>query len=73
MVKMTPSEVWEARVRRSGEAVAGSFAGWVDDVAARDRIILDAIDGGCRALDVARWAGLSKQRVTQIVAVVGAG
>jgi len=49
-------------------AVEGYYAAWHDEIEARDKIILEAVDEGWPAAQVARWAGVSPGRVIQIIA-----
>ena len=69
---MGNSSSFEVRLGEARIAVEGHFAGWHDEIEARDRIILEAIDEGWPPGKVARWAGVSAGRVVQIVARRGA-
>ncbi len=63
------SSDYEARLVKAADAVQASLDVWEDNVEERDAIILEALDRGAeQRTDVARWAGVSRTRVTQIVA-----
>jgi hypothetical protein len=59
---------FEQRLRAGAESVESSAALWRDRVVARDAVILEAIAAGLPRSHVARWARLSRVRITQIVA-----
>jgi hypothetical protein len=66
------SSSFEVRLGEARIAVQGHYAGWCDEIEARDRIILEADADGWPPAQIARWAGISAGRVTQIVARRGA-
>jgi hypothetical protein len=67
-VKVAKGSSIETRLADARMAVEGYYANWVDEIEARDRIILEAVDDGWSPGKVGEWAGLSGARVTQIVA-----
>jgi hypothetical protein len=69
---MAKSSSFELRLGEARIAVEGHFAGWHDEIEARDRIILEALNEGWPPGQVARWAGISPGRVVQILARRGA-
>lgn len=72
MAKSSAESSFEVRLGEARTAVEGHYAGWLDEIEVRDRIILEAIDEGWPKGRVARWAGVSAGRVVQIVARRGA-
>jgi len=56
------------RLMESRTYVDGAYAAWNDELETRDAIILEALDDGYAASRVAEWAGVSRGRLTQIVA-----
>jgi hypothetical protein len=62
----------EVRLSEARQAVEGHYGAWHDELEVRDHIILEAIDEGWPQGQVARWAGVSTARVTQIIARRGA-
>ncbi len=59
---------FEARLKAAADGVDAALESWEDEIEARDRIILEAMDAGMHRADVARWAKLTPARVTQVVA-----
>lgn len=58
----------EDRLRASAETCDALRCNYEDELEARDRIVLEAIDLGWGRSQVARWARFSPSRVTQIIA-----
>lgn len=69
---MAESSSFELRLGEARIAVEGHYAGWHDEIEARDSIILEALGDGWPPGKVARWAGISPGRVVQILARRGA-
>lgn len=63
-----PASSFQIRLEESARAVAGYKGQHDDEIEARDSIILEAVAEGCPVTLVARWAGISRPRVNQIVA-----
>lgn len=68
MAKSSAESSFEVRLGEARIAVEGHYAGWLDEIEVRDRIILEAIEEGWPKGKVARWAGVSAGRVVQIEA-----
>jgi len=62
---------YETLSTRAADAVEAALDVWEDAVEARDVLILEELNNGCRRVDVARWNRLSECRVTQILAAKG--
>jgi hypothetical protein len=58
----------ERRLRAAGELCDSLRTELEDELEARDRIILEAIDLGWGRSQVARWAKVSNTRITQVIA-----
>jgi hypothetical protein len=56
------------RIATTAERIAGLRAELEDECETRDRQILEAIDSGCTQGEVARWSGITKTRVRQVIA-----
>ena len=59
---------WADRFRAFADSIDGHSAALEDEVEARDRAIVEAIDLGWHRAKVAAWCRISKGRVTQIIA-----
>jgi len=70
--RMAKSSSFEVRLAEASAGVRGHYGAWQDELEARDRIVLEAYDDGWATGTIARWAGISPQRVVQIVARRGA-
>lgn len=62
----------EVRLAEASRSVAGYYAQWVDELSTRDHLVLEMADSGYSHGQVARAAGITPQRVLQIIAKVGA-
>lgn len=65
---MPKSSSFEVRLAEASAAVTGYYGAYLDELEARDAIILEALDEGWPPSQVARWAKVSHGRVVQIVA-----
>ncbi|MGD0880098.1 MAG: hypothetical protein ABSB09_00830 [Acidimicrobiales bacterium] len=58
---------FEDGLRAAAERIAGLRADLEDECRIRDRLILEALDGGVAQAQVARWAKIGETRVRQIM------
>lgn len=59
------------RLQRAATEVAGAKARERDELALRNRLIVEACDAGYTWRDVARWAGVTMPRIQQIIVAQG--
>lgn len=58
----------QSRLQEAARAVVGYKAQHDDEIEVRDAIILEAAQQAIAVSEIARWAGLSRPRVNQIIA-----
>lgn len=63
-----PAESMQIRLEESSAAVVGYGQQQEDEIAVRDEIILEAARAAVPVSLIARWAGLSRPRINQIIA-----
>jgi hypothetical protein len=63
-----PAQDLERRLTESAQAVRGFYASYVDEVEARDRLILAGSNAGYPHGRLAAWAGITPGRLNQIIA-----
>lgn len=56
-----------ARIRAAAMSAAAAKAVYDDDLAARNRLILEALDKGYQWRQVSAWSGLSMERLRQLI------
>lgn len=68
---MTDDSEMGRRLEMAGRAVAASRAVYEDNLALRNRLIVEACDLGYDWRSVARWAGVSNARIQQLIVAAG--
>jgi hypothetical protein len=63
-----PAESLQIRLEEAARAVLGYRAELEDEIAVRDKIVLEAAGQSVPVTLIAEWSGLSRPRINQIIA-----